>query len=139
MPAKFSRTHGAPGDSEACLVKATEGAAEAAHFREEVFFGDEDIVHHDLAGDRRAQRHLAFDLREAEAVHPLLDKEAPNVAIELCPDNADVCDRTIRDPCLAAGQQVATVFSFRAGPHAAGIRAVVGLSESEAADELARC
>ena len=58
------------------------------------FLGDEDLVHLDHAGDRRAQAELALDLRGGEA----LDLAA--VGVGLGPDDEDLGDGRVGDPVL---------------------------------------
>jgi len=139
MPAEFGRAHRAPGDAVAGLVETAEGAAETADLGEDVLLGHEDAIHHDLPRDRGAQGHLARDLRKGESLHPALDEEAADLAVELGPDHADIGDRAVGDPRLAAREQVAPVGLLGARAHAAGIRAVVRLGEAEAAHELPAC
>ena len=55
VPAEFRRAHGAPGDAVARLVQTAERAFQAFHVGQQVFLGNEDLIHDDLAGDRRAQ------------------------------------------------------------------------------------
>ena len=65
------------------------------------------------------------------------DHEAADLAVELRPDHGDVGDRRVGDPHLVAGEPIAAGDFLGAGDHRAGIGAVVGLGEAEAADELA--
>ncbi len=119
-------------------VEAAERAGEALHVRQNVLFRHEGILEHDLAGDRGAQRKLALDLRRGETLGAALDQESADDAVELRPHHRDVGDRRVADPHLGAVELEAARHLLRAGHHRAGIGAVVGLGEAEAADHLAR-
>jgi hypothetical protein len=137
VPAELGRAHGAPGDAEAGLVQAAEGAAEARGVGQEVGFRDEDLVHHQLAGDRGLHGELALDLGRREAGAAGLDDEAADASVELGPDHGEVRDGAVGDPGLGAADLVAAVDGDGARLHAAGVGAVVGLSQAEAADQFA--
>src|SRR5215471_3575148 len=68
MPAELRRADRAPGNAGARHVEAAEGAAEAFGVRQHVLLWHKRILEHDLAGDRRAQRKLAFDLRRGQTL-----------------------------------------------------------------------
>ena len=128
----------APSDAVARAVQAGERAFQAAHVGESVFLGAEHPVHHDLAGDRRTQTHFAVDRRRAQARSTLVQDEAADRAfVVLGPHQKYIGDRRVADPHLGARQAVAAGHLLRAGDHAAGVRAVVGLGQAEAADPLA--
>ena len=58
-------------------------------------------------------------------------------AVELRPHDGDVGDRRIGDPGLGAGQPIAARHLLGARHHRAGIGAVVGLGQPEAAEQFA--
>ena len=74
-----------------------------------------------------------------EPLGAALDQEAADDAVELGPDHREVSDRRVGDPHLGAGEPVAARRLLRARHHRAGIGAVIGLGQAEAADDLARC
>ena len=80
---------------------------------------------------------LAVGFRGAEARVVALDDEAAHDTVKLGPDDGNICDGAVGDPHLGAVEQVAVVGGFGSRHHAAGVRAVVGLSEAETADEFA--
>ena len=80
---------------------------------------------------------LAVHLRSGEARIALLHDEAADHAVELGPHHRDMREGAVGDPHLGAVEDVAVAVVNRLGHHAAGVRAVVGLGEAEAADELA--
>ena len=136
--AGFGGAEGAPGDAETGRVEAGEGALQAAHAGHQLFCRHEDLIHHDLAGDRCTQADLAVDRRRAEALGPLLEYESADlIVIGLGPDDEDVGDRRIGDPHLRAAEQVAAVHRTGTGCHRAGVGAVIGLGQAEASDPLA--
>ena len=138
MKAEFGSAERTPGDAIASAVKAAERTGQARHIRQQVLFGDKHFIHHDLAGDRRAQRELALDLRRRQALHPFLENETLNAAfIVLCPDDEHVGNRRVGNPHLRAVQFVAAGNRSRTCFHRAGIRPVVGLGKAEAADPFA--
>ena len=140
MPAELSGAHHAPSDAVAGFIQTAEGAFQAAHVRQQVLFGNESVVQHDLAGDRGTQRYFAFDFRGGEAFGTTLDDEAFDLVIVgsgLGPDHRDIGNRAVGDPHFRAGQAVATIDFFRTGDHGARIGAMVGFGQAEAAHHLA--
>ena len=142
VKAVFGRAQRAPGDAVARAVQTGERAFQAAHVRERVFFGAEHLVHHDLAGDRGPQTHLAVDRRGAQALAAFFQDEAANLAALgpfaiFGPHHKHVGDGRVGDPHLGTRQAVATWHLFGAGDHAAGVRAVIGLGQAETAHPLA--
>ena len=136
--AVFRCAESAPGNAVTRAVQAGERALEAADVGEGVLLGDEHLIHHDLAGDRCAQTHLAVDRRCAQPLHALVENEAADLAgIVLRPDDEDVGDRAVTDPHLRAAERIATGHPAGACRHAAGVRTVIGLGQTEAADPLA--
>ena len=139
VPAEFRGAERAPADAEARVVEAAERPFQPRHVGQQVFFGHEHLVHHDLAGGRCAHRELAFDLARGEAFHAALEDEPANHAgVVLRPHHHDVGDRRVRDPQLGAAQRIAAVDFAGAGYHAAGIGAVIGFGQAEAAEQFAR-
>ena len=55
MPAELRRADCAPCNAGARHVEAAEGTAQALRLRQHVLFRHEDVLEHDLAGDRGAQ------------------------------------------------------------------------------------
>ena len=145
MPAEFRRAHRAPRNAVTRPVEAAEGACKAAHIRQHVLFGYEHVLQRDFAGDRGAKRELAFDLGRFEALEtPFHDEAADDPifiigVVGLCPYDGEVRNRRIGDPHLSAVQHIAAIDLLRARLHRAGVRAVVGLREPEAADPFAGC
>ena len=135
MPAVLCRTHGAPGNAITRLVEAAERSRQSARIREDVVFGDLDIVEHNLARHRSAQGNLALDLGRREALAGALDQETVNAFIlELGPHHCDVGDRRIGDPHFRAIEHEAAIDPLGPGLHAAGIGAGIRLGQPEAAD-----
>src|SRR3546814_7045426 len=85
---------------------------QSLHVGEAVLVRNEDFVHDDLAGDRRAQADLAVDRRRTQTLPALFEHEAANrvtaVFIELGPDHEDIRDRRVADPGLGTGQPITT-------------------------------
>ena len=118
-------------------LRQPNGPASPLTFGQQIFFRHDGAVEHDLAGDGGAQRQLAFDLRRRKSLGAALDDEAADLAVELRPDHRDVGDRRVGDPHFGAGEAIAAGDFFGARHHRAGIGAVIGLGEAEAADEFA--
>src|SRR3546814_5162186 len=89
-------------------IQAGERTFQSLHVGEAVLVRNEDFVHDDLAGDRRAQADLAVDRRRTQTLPALFEHEAANrvtaVFIELGPDHEDIRDRRVADPGLGTGQ-----------------------------------
>ena len=119
------------------MLRQPNGPASPETFGRTFSSGDDGVVEHDLAGDRGAQRQLALDLRRGETLGAALDDEAADLAVELGPHDGDVGDRRVGDPGLGAVETKAAGDFLRARRHRAGIGAVVGLGQPEAADEFA--
>ena len=83
------------------------------------------------------KRKLALDLRRGKTLGAALDDEAADLAVELRPHHRDVGHRRIGDPHFRAVEFEAARHLLGAGDHRAGVGAVVGLSEPEAADHRA--
>src|SRR5690242_21384759 len=62
MPAELGGAERAPGDAVARIIKTGKRTLEPADAGETISFGHTHVVHDDLAGGRRAQAELAFDL-----------------------------------------------------------------------------
>ena len=117
-------------------LRQPNGPGEAGNVRQQILLGDHGAVEHDFAGDRGAQRELAFDLRRRKSLGVALDDEAANSAVELGPDHRHMGDRRVGDPGLVAGETKAAGDFLGARRHRARIGAVVGLGEAEAAEQL---
>src|SRR5687768_1830568 len=61
-PAILGSPHGTPGNAVAGAVQATERTFQAGDVGKQRRFCDLDAVHHDLAGDRGAERQFSADL-----------------------------------------------------------------------------
>ena len=138
VPAEFRRAQRAPGDAVARPVEAGEGTGERLHARQPVLLRHEDVLHHDHAGDGGAQRELALDLGETQALHAAFQHEAAQHAlVVLGPDHGDIGDRRIGDPGLGAVEDVAAIDLLRARAHGGGIGPRIGFREAEAAHPFA--
>src|ERR1700730_4091767 len=94
MPAELASAERAPGNPIPCTVETGERAAQPADARQQVLFGDEYVLHHDLAGGGRAQAELALDLRGAEPLHASFkNKAADNIVLGFGPHDKDIGDR----------------------------------------------
>ena len=80
MPAVFRRAERAPGDAVARAVQTGERPFQPAHVGKHVLFRAEHAIHHDLAGDARAQADLAVNRRRAQPLPAFLEHEPANVA-----------------------------------------------------------
>jgi len=91
----------------------------------------------------RPQPHLAVDGRGRQALHALLEHEAADrahgtgFADFLGPDHEHVGDGRVADPHLGAAERIAAGDLLGARDHAAGVGAVIGLGQAEAADPFA--
>ena len=86
------------------------------------------------------KRELALDLRRRQALHPLLEHEALDLApvrVRLRPHDEDLRDRRVGDPVLRPRDRIAALDLLRPGDHRPRVRAVVRLGQPEAADPLA--
>ena len=127
-------SQGTPGNTEARVVEAAKGSAQALGLGEHVLLGHVNLVHEDHAGHRGTQTHLTLNLRSGQALHALLQDETTDVAgIVLGPDNKHVRHGGVGDPVLGSGH-LETAVGLGAGTrlHTGGVTAVVGLSETEA-------
>src|SRR5688572_14653002 len=128
MPAVFRRPERAPRDAVARAVQAGEWTFQPAHLRKHVLLGAEDVVHHDLAGDARAQAYLAVNRRSVQSLPAFLENEPANLSrLVFRPDDEDVGNGAVRDPRLRSGQGVSARDVPRTGHHAAGVGAVTRL------------
>src|SRR5690606_28717984 len=84
-------------------------------------------------------RHLLVDLVRGETGGVGRYDEAAYAVVGLRPDDRHVRDRAVGDPHLGTVEDpVAGGVALGVGAHAAGIGAVVGFGEPEAADRFAR-
>src|SRR2546426_8382397 len=135
---RHRRAHRAPGDALARLIETAQRAAEPLDVRKLVRERDSAVLERQLRGDRGPHRELAVDIESRESPGSTLDQVAVDLAVILFrPHHGDVGDRAIGDPELRPIQDIPVALA--AGPrlHRAGVRAVIGLGESEAADLLA--
>ncbi|KAG5461467.1 MAG: hypothetical protein BJ554DRAFT_6336, partial [Olpidium bornovanus] len=110
--AKLRGAQRAPGDPVPRVVQAAERALEALDVRQHGVGGNAHVVHHDHAGDARAQRELALDGGSGEAAHALLENKPADCTVLLGhfrPHDEDVGDGRIGDPSFAAVQHEAPV------------------------------
>jgi len=135
--AELGRADRAPADAEARRVEAGEGALQSLHLQL-VGSGHRDVLHHDLAGVAGLQTQLALDQGSGQAGESLLQHEAVDLSlIVLGPDDEHVGDGSVGDPALGSIEDPASILLLaRAGLHAAGVRAVIGLGQAEASDHL---
>ncbi|NRP42849.1 hypothetical protein XMM3392_003260 [Aliiroseovarius sp. xm-m-339-2] len=141
VPAGLSRPHRAPGNAVTRAVQTAKRTFQTRDIRQQGVFAHFDIVHHDLAGDRRAQRLLAFDLRSRQPLGAFVQHKALDLAImgvRFGPDHKHIRDRRVRDPHFRPVQNIAAVNLFGSGFHRTGIGPCIRFSQAKAADPLAR-
>src|SRR5690348_16589008 len=113
MPAELGGAERARGDAVARIIKTGKRTLEPADAGETISFGHTHVVHDDLAGGRRAQAELAFDLGRGQTLHAALENETGDrvacTFVELCPNDHDVSKGRVADPHLAALEHVAAV------------------------------
>ncbi len=134
------RAHHAPGDAITRAVEAAERPLQPLNIGQQRILAHLDILHHDFAGDARAQRQLALDLGRRQPLKAAFEDEAANAAamrVAFRPHHHDVGDRRVGDPHLAAVQPITAVDLGRTGAHAAGIAARIRLGQAETADPFA--
>merc|ERR1719370_2343218 len=81
---------GTPRNSIAGVIQARERTLEADHVGQHVLLGDGHLVHEDHPSVGGAEGELAFNLGGREAGHALLQNEAPEATLSLCPHNEDI-------------------------------------------------
>ncbi len=92
--------------------------------RQQSILADFNVIHHNFARDRRAQRKLVADLRCTQTLHAFLKHKAANFAamlFRLSPNNKNVCDWTVGNPHFRTGDLVTRCRFHRAGFHACGV------------------
>src|SRR5690606_11394564 len=134
-PAILCRPENAPGNAVAGAIEAAERTGQAPGIRQKRVLADLDILHHHLAGDRGAQRQLAFDLGRRKALHALLQHEAADLVLafgtfELRPDNEDIGDRRVGYPHLGAVEAIAARRLLGAGLLAARTGAALRVGQA---------
>ncbi|NRP42844.1 hypothetical protein XMM3392_003255 [Aliiroseovarius sp. xm-m-339-2] len=142
VPAGLSRPHRAPGNAVTRAVQTAKRTFQAFNIRQQGVFAHFHILHHDLAGDRRAQGQLAFDLRRAQPLGAFVQHKALDLAImgiRFGPDHKHIRDRRVRDPHFRAVQNIAAIDLFGGGFHRTGIGARIRLGQAKAANPLTRC
>ena len=140
VPAEFSGPQCAPADAIAGAVKTAERAFQTFDMGQQGIFADFDVIHHDLACDRRAQRQFVADFWRGQTLHAFFKDKAADLAAVLFglgPDHEDIRDRRVRDPHFRAGQLVAVGGFHRTGFHARRVGARIGFCQTKAADEFA--
>ena len=90
-------------------VRQDSGPGQAARLGQHRVGRQPHVVEHQLAGDRRPQRHLLLDLGRREPRGVRRDDEAADRAVLAVldgarPDHRDVGDRAVGDPHLGAGR-----------------------------------
>src|SRR5258705_4641469 len=127
----------APGDAVARLRETGQRALDTLHAGQLVLQRDAAVLEGQLRGDGGAHRELPRDVQGAVAGGALLDEVAPDLAVvALGPHHRHVGHRAVGDPELGAVEHVFLPLRHRARLHPAGVGAVVGLGEAEAADRL---
>jgi len=140
VPAELGCAQRPPGDAVTSRIKTSKRTFQAAHIRKDVLLRHKYVVHDDFAGNGRTQTDLAVNRRCSQTLPAFFKNKATNVAfIVLRPHYKHIGDRAVGDPHLAARQAVATLYRTRTGNHRTRVRAVVWLSQTEAANPLARC
>ena len=127
----------AEDDAVAGLVQARQRAAQSGDLGQDGVGRQSYLVEDQLAGDRGAQRHLRVDLVGGEARRARRDDEAPDALVGRRPHHGHVRDVAVGDPHLRAVEHPVVAVTARAGAHAAGVGAEVGLGQAEAPDRLA--
>ena len=129
-----------PSDAVAGAIQAAERSTQAALVRKQVALGHLHVVEHEFAGGAGAQGELPMRGGGGEAFHAAFHDQAMDTAFGVLgfgPHHREVCEGRIADPHLGPVQQVVVAHVLEGGDHAAGVAAVVGLGEAEAADLLA--
>lgn len=112
--------------------------------RHAVLRGNFDVVQEDRSGLGGSERILAGNGWRGDAFPLSLENEALDfhvVRLRSSPDDKSVGDRAVRDPSLAAVEDVSVrgLVVLGDGLHSVRVRTVVRLSQAEAADFLACC
>ncbi len=142
--ARHRRAQRSPGNSVAGLGEAHERALEPARAGKNRVGGQMHVAEDQLARVAGAQRELPLQVLRCESLRIRRHDEAADrlpfgiVIRRLRPHDAHLGRGPVRDPHLAAVQDPGTVLLLT-GPceHPGRIRAVVGLREPEASDDLA--
>src|SRR5213082_2990932 len=132
-----------PRDPVARLGEAHERGFEAAGLGQQRVLRDARVLEHELARVPRAQGQLPLLVLGRAALRVGGHDEATDRVHVVARTGLGPHDRRLRrgavgDPHLGAVQHPAVLRLLRDGDHAAGVRAVVGLGEPEAADHFAR-
>jgi hypothetical protein len=136
MPAKFRRTHRAPGNTVARLVQAAERTAQTLHMGQDRVVRDKGIIERNRAGGGGAQAQLAVNLRTVEALNALVHDKAADFAIQLGPDHRQIRDRRVGDPHFRAIQDVSAIDLPGRRAHRTWIRPAIRFGQAKAAHPL---
>ena len=140
VPAKFSSAHGAPANAVASPVETAKRARKSRCTGKNRIVRDKHIAHPDCPGCRCSQREFPFDGSGREPRKAAFENETADLvvmAFRSGPDDKDIRDRRVGDPCLFAIQHVSAVDFPRPCRHARRVRTVVRFSQPETADQLA--
>ena len=144
MEASFSSSHGSPPNSISSIVQASEWTAQSFNMGQTVLSGDLDVVHEDRASFRSSEGVLAGDGWSFDSFPLSLEDETFDfhvMSFGSSPNDESVSDWAVGDPGLATVEDVSirSLVVLGDGFHAIGVRAVVGLGETETADFSATC
>lgn len=138
-------THGTKGNSQTGTVQACKGTLETFDIGQHILRRYGAVIHMDHTSDGSTQGSLILDsgglVRPGRRTLTLHDKSTDLPSrLKLSPYERDVSDGRVRDPCLAAGEQVHALLRGvlpRHGFHGPRVGAVVGLCQTEAAGDCA--
>ncbi len=140
------------GDSDCLRPDDRSGPVEGVHrvIEPATFLADQvlgryrNVVEDDLSGRRTADSQLLLELADGEARRVVLDDERADPAVtclrvRLGEDCVQLGDARVRDPHLAAGEDVSIAVSNGSRLHRGNVAAGVGLGEAVARLQLAAC
>jgi hypothetical protein len=118
------------------LLRHPNGPLSPLYVRQQSVFGDKDVIEDHLTRHRGAQRQLSLDLGRRIARAAASTRNPRMTPSSLAQTTATSAIGTVGNPHLAAAQAEPARNTFRSSLHAVGVRAVIGLGESEAADQF---
>ena len=128
-----------PRNTISRAVEAAERTFQPLDIRQQSVLAHHHIVHIDHAGDRCAERQLPGDFWCGQALHILFQHKAadrPAMRLALRPNDKDIGDRRVGNPCLVAADLVTARHLHRARAHPAGVGTGVGLGQPETSDQF---